>query len=370
MLLVVLFLLHFLATNGIRRLKFHGSKVVIVQNKGGGYGSLGYLFAKEFLSENLEVTLLQESGFDSNIVPFNRYSSLSDAGVNIKYFSDISAVKLTNNYDVLIDNWSKSTENATRLAGGVLAETPAHTPHLVYVSSASVYAPPATASRSPMAESSPLLATSEVAAVEAAYARWLGEGRLRSATFLRPQYLFGPLCHKHHLDYFLARIVMQQPVALPSPGDQLLCLTDEGEAVRQMLVAVAHAVAPTIPPRLHSTTTTTKKQQEPLVFNVNSDRYLTYRSLCLQLAELCGKQLAAPQLQLCEPNDTAGLRSFPFRPYTFLASSRQLRELQRSLLGPDAQPRPRPLQLQQLLLEKEVRRFLADPTRLVAALRL
>ena len=50
----------------------------------------------------------------------------------------------------------------------------------------------------------------------------------------RCQYIYGPLCGKHYLDYFFGRIEHGLPVPIPSPGTQLVSLTDVRDVASQL----------------------------------------------------------------------------------------------------------------------------------------
>ena len=51
-------------------------KLLIVQNKGGGHGELGYQLLNEFqkMGNSASVTLLQDDSCDINKTPFNSYN--------------------------------------------------------------------------------------------------------------------------------------------------------------------------------------------------------------------------------------------------------------------------------------------------------
>ncbi len=58
---------------------------LIVQNKGGGHGEIGYHLALKLAKEKgLKVTMIQDSACKQDKPPFDSYSDLTQAGVDIK----------------------------------------------------------------------------------------------------------------------------------------------------------------------------------------------------------------------------------------------------------------------------------------------
>ena len=67
---------------------------VIVQNKGGGHGEIGFHLAKNLADKDLTVTIVQDSAAKKEALPFSKYGELPST-VNVEWVdtSDASAVE-------------------------------------------------------------------------------------------------------------------------------------------------------------------------------------------------------------------------------------------------------------------------------------
>ena len=117
---------------------------VIVQNKGGGHGEIGYHLALQLVKEKgMEVTVLHE-GPNKGKPPHNAYGDLDAAGVKVIWCDDLkdSAACLGArggaSFGAVVDNWSKSPEDIAPYAD---AATAWGVKHYAYVSSAGMYTP-------------------------------------------------------------------------------------------------------------------------------------------------------------------------------------------------------------------------------------
>jgi len=91
-------------------------RALIVQNKGGGHGTIGYHLAKTLLAQNkgLEVVLVQDKT-KMDKPPFSSYPELEKLGVKIVQYDGASKTlpsAVTGTFDYIVDNWSKKAEDA------------------------------------------------------------------------------------------------------------------------------------------------------------------------------------------------------------------------------------------------------------------
>lgn len=122
-----------------------GESVLIVQNKGGGHGSIGYHLSKEILNQykDVKVILLQDKASSSK-EPFKSYDELKQLGVSIiesKLSGPDSSIEIPselNDYkvDFIVDNWSKTPENSTF---SINIAKKYDSKQLIFISSAGMY---------------------------------------------------------------------------------------------------------------------------------------------------------------------------------------------------------------------------------------
>jgi len=131
------------ARGGVPRMAA-GDTALIIQNKGGGHGEIGYHLALQLVKEKgMEVTVLHE-GPNKGKPPHNAYGDLDAAGVKVIWCDDLkdSAACLGAlggaSFGAVVDNWSKSPEDIAPYAD---AATAWGVKHYAYVSSAGMYTP-------------------------------------------------------------------------------------------------------------------------------------------------------------------------------------------------------------------------------------
>lgn len=244
--------------------------VLIVQNKGGGHGELGYHLAKQLNGEGYKVTVLNDV-YNEKKAPFSSYENLEKEGVQILSTSfsaenaadEIKTILNGKSFDVVYDNAAKSVDDASRITSlAVNDKWPVK--HYVFVSSGGMY--------TSEFDEYPLLETSSVKENAARKIELHIEGLDLPYTFFRPQYIYGPLTNKRdYLDYFVHRIIRDLPVPVPNHGDQFTTVTDARD-IASMLASVIG-----------------KEQSKKQIFNAASDRYYSYKEICRQVASACGK---------------------------------------------------------------------------------
>lgn len=269
--------------------------ILVVQNKGGGHGTIGFYLAKALAAKNpdLKVSVLQDKcNYKSQ--PFASYGELKAAGVNV-IDADLSKEfpTLENNFDFIVDNWSKNPATAANI---IDIAKKSKSKQYVFISSAGMYK----SKLVPLVESEPIKDESPVRQVEVA----VSEAQL-PFTFLRPQYIYGTKSNKRYLDFFISRAVRGVPIPLPLDGSQQVCLTHV-EDVGDLIAA-----------------TLGKAEAINQVFNCGTDKYISYLQLSAEIKSLVGGK--SNEYLHYEPKDFpdwdgSGVQEFPFRRETFITS--------------------------------------------------
>jgi nucleoside-diphosphate-sugar epimerase len=290
------------------------SAALIVQNKGGGHGELGYHIAKTLESQYANmitsVTLLQDSACKDSAEPFKSYATdlpnvkvikapLGDESMT----SESLATYLQNaRFDYVWDNASKGPTGA----GKALCDlAKAWDPKLFcYVSSAGMYTP-ADDGPFPMPETTPIKVSAGQAQFEQ-YALSLG---LPLVSF-RPQYIYGPKANKFdYLDWFFDRLVRNLPLPIPGDGQQLVSLT-HAEDVASLLCSPLNNEAAAIQQRY---------------FNCGTDRMWSYDMVAFNCAAAAGIPIDQVRIEHYD-HKLFGKANFPFRMTSFYVSPDMAKE--------------------------------------------
>ena len=272
--------------------------ILIVQNKGGGHGELGYHLAKQLNNQGYQVTMLNDV-YNDKKAPFSSYDQISSDGVEILTTSfsaenaadEIKTMLDGKTFDVVYDNAAKSVDDASRITSlATNAKWPVK--HYVFVSSGGMY--------TSEFDEYPLLETSSVKENAARQIELHIEGLGLPYTFFRPQYIYGPLTNKRdYLDYFVHRIIRDLPVPVPNHGDQFTTVTDARDIASMLASVIGNEES--------------KKQ----IFNAASDRYYSYKEICRQVASACGKSDTFDLTKALKPYDPKKFELpkgfFPFR---------------------------------------------------------
>ena len=284
-------------------------RLLLVQNKGGGHGTIGYHLCKTLKDNNpsLDIIILQDKTNMAKM-PFSSYSDLEKQGVKIieMKLSDSIDYKQFNptgeTIDYVIDNWSKNPDTATSILN--IAKS-LKSKQYVFISSAGMYK---TSGVIPHVETDSVK-DNDVFKVENA----VKESGI-SYTLLRPQYIYGPKSNKRYLDYFIGRAYRKLPIPLPLSGDQLVCLTN--------ILDVASLIALTVG--------NPKAMNE--VFNCGTDRYITYKGLCGLIHKHYNNAEEDIQYLHYDPQDFShwdgdGPMEFPFRSNSFITTPNKAKVL-------------------------------------------
>lgn len=282
------------------------SNALIVQNKGGGHGELGYQLAKVLKDKMTSITILQDEACKDEQEPFCSYGTdLPEVSV-VKAplgSEDMSAEQLQSilgegtSFDYVWDNASKKPEGAGRAildcakTWGVQLYT--------YVSSAGMYQPDGTF---PMAETTPIKESAGQNQMDQAAVAL----ELPYVSF-RPQYIYGPKANKYdYLDWFFDRIVRGLPLPIPGDGTQLVSLT-HSEDVASLLASPLNDEAAAVSQRF---------------FNCGTDKLVSYNEVAELCAKVAGKECTFEHYDA----DLLGKGTFPFRPTNFYVAPDMVKE--------------------------------------------
>ena len=95
---------------------------LILQNKGGGHGEIGFHLAKQLSAKGLDVHMLQAADAKMDKPPFKDYGDLSDMGVTIDKvdLADAEALKSAlagKSFTHVFDNCAKDVATVSTVAG-------------------------------------------------------------------------------------------------------------------------------------------------------------------------------------------------------------------------------------------------------------
>lgn len=172
------------------------SNILIIQNKGGGHGSVGFQLCKSILSKGPANIHLIQDKCNYKSVPFNSYSELKDTGsvtihdcnlADPESVSTVSSALKAHNFDCVIDNWSKSAENV-KIGLDIAKSTSVN--QYIFISSAGMYK---SNYEAPIEEDNSVK-TNDPRKVELEV---ISSGI--PYTLLRPQYIYGTKTNKRYL---------------------------------------------------------------------------------------------------------------------------------------------------------------------------
>jgi len=192
-----------------------GAAALIVQNKGGGHGEIGYHLALGLRRKGLKVTMINDSAAKKDKPPFNDYADLEAAGVEVKW-ADLEggglagALNGVGPCEYVFDNQNVCPKDVQKAVSAWKPKAYA------YVSSGGMYKP---VPEGPLLETGDVKEENKQLSIERSAAE---QGLAWSA--YRPQYIYGPKTGKReYLDWFFDRIT--RGVKFPIPGDGSLRTT-------------------------------------------------------------------------------------------------------------------------------------------------
>jgi len=292
--------LHFHSTSSSQKnaLSMLGNALV-VQNKGGGHGEIGFHLAKILKTEKGcdSVTILQDGGSPIEKLPFSKYGELESEGVEIIWCdvksADLGELLGGKNFDYVFDNWSKDEETCKPIADMAKSQGVSN---YAYVSSGGMYKYGPTY---PIKEDGEVKETGQRAVekyIESIGLPW---------TSFRPQYIYGPYTNKRdYIDYYVDRIIRDFTVPIANSGDQLVSLTHAYDVANMLAAVVGNDNAP------------------GQVFNCGTDAFISYKEIAKQVGIALGKDSSKVEVFSYDPeeHDLPKKGSFPFRPQHFFVS--------------------------------------------------
>jgi len=283
------------------------SAALIVQNKGGGHGELGFQLAKTLSSNSkiTSITILQDDACNDEKTPFDSYASdipdvkivkasLSDEAMDAAALQSILGDDAS--FEYVWDNASKAPVGAGK---AVLDCAKSWNSKVVtYVSSAGMYQPGADGPF-PMPETTPV----KESAGQNQYDAYAIENGLPLVSF-RPQYIYGPKSNKYdYIDYYFDRLVRDLPIPVPGDGTQKVSLTNS-EDVASLLATVVDNEEAAIEQRF---------------FNCGSDQLVSYDDVAYICAAAAGVEKDKVMIEHYDAN-LFGKANFPFRLTNFFVS--------------------------------------------------
>jgi nucleoside-diphosphate-sugar epimerase len=281
----------------------HMSAALIVQNKGGGHGELGYQLAKCLQTKDkiTSITILQDDACKDDQEPFRSYATdLPDVKVVKAPLGDESMTREEmqeilggESYDYVWDNASKKPEGAGKAVIDCAAEWKVKL--YTYVSSAGMYTPAADGPF-PMPETTPI----KESAGQNQQDQYAVEQGLPLVSF-RPQYIYGPKSNKHdYIDYYFDRLVRGLPIPVPGDGTQKVSLTNS-EDVASLLASPLNNEEAAV---------------EQRYFNCGTDQLISYDEVAYLCAEAAGIAKDDVVIEHYD-GDMFGKANFPFRLTNF-----------------------------------------------------
>jgi len=272
---------------------------LILQNKGGGHGEIGFHMAKQLKGKGLDVVLMQDAAAKMDKNPFNAYSELGVEVVtaDLANREEVQSKVAGKSFTHVFDNFAKDVSTCTL---GEVAKNTWGVKSYVYVSSGGMYE---ASNPQPMREDGATKATGQRSVEEHL------EGLGLPWTSFRPQYIYGPKTNKRdYLDWFIDRIVRGRACPLPGDGKQLASITNCEDVAAMMTAVVGREGA-----------------AAGQVFNCGTDELISYEDLCTMVAKVAAKE--AKTLTYDPKKFDLPKGAFPFRPTEFAVSPAKAKDV-------------------------------------------
>ncbi|KAL3925907.1 MAG: hypothetical protein SGILL_000084 [Bacillariaceae sp.] len=287
---------------------------LIVQNKGGGHGELGFQLAKKLATfDKIDtITILQDDACNDEKEPFCSYATDLPAEVTVVKASlgdesvDADTMQSwlgSDKFEYIYDNNSKGPVGA----GSAICDLAKNwgCKLFTYVSSAGMYQPN-DSTQFPMSEATTPTKESSGQAKLDAYAVDLG---LPLVSF-RPQYIYGSNANKHdYIDWYFDRLVRDLPLPIPSPGTQKVSLTNARDVATLLTAPLNNEEAAV----------------EQRYFNCGTDKLYTYDEVAYLCAEAAGIPKDDVRIEHYS-GDLFGKAKFPFRLTDFYVAPDMAKE--------------------------------------------
>lgn len=268
---------------------------VIVQNKGGGHGEIGFHLAHALAAKDLTVKIVQDSAAKKEALPFSKYGDLPST-VTVEWVDtgDAAAVEAAcgDKATHVFDNNSKKPADAAP----IIAAAKKSDAFYSFVSSAGMYTAKGMLKETKKVKDPPTGQREVEMQLEAELGtRW---------TAFRPQYIYGPYTNKRdYLDWFLNRASRNLAMAVPADAQQPVSVT-HCEDVASLISSVVGKEA----------------EAGGEIFNCGANKLCSYDDVCIAACQAFGQEALVTAL----PPDTR--TSFPFRPNAegFAVSARKV----------------------------------------------
>lgn len=294
------------------------AKALIVQNKGGGHGELGFQIAKKLAAGDKidSITILQDKACNVETEPFRSYASdIPDVDVVYAELGDesLDASALQEllgggdaKFEYIYDNFSKGPVGSSKALCDI-AKGWDCVKLYTYISSAGMYQP-TDDTEFPMAEATtPIKESSGQAQMDA----YIAEDCKLPLVSFRPQYIYGPNSNKHdYIDWFFDRLTAGAPVLIPGDGTQKVSLTN-AQDVASLLVS----------PLDNGTEDAAVAQR---FFNCGTDNLVTYDEVVSLCASAAG--IASDDVTIVKYPIEFGKAKFPFRLTDFYVAPDMAKE--------------------------------------------
>jgi nucleoside-diphosphate-sugar epimerase len=288
------------------------SAALIVQNKGGGHGELGFQLAKTLQNNSkiTSITILQDEACNDDKEPFASYSTdIPDVNIIKANLADdsmtadsLQSILGETSYEYVWDNASKKPEGAGKAICDCAKSW--NTKLFTYVSSAGMYQPTKDTVY-PMAETTPI----KESAGQNQFDNYAVEIGLPLVS-IRPQYIYGPKASKYdYIDWYFDRLVRELPLPIPGDGTQKVSLTNS-EDVASLLASVLNNEEAAVEQRF---------------FNCGTDQLVSYD----EVAKLCAKAAGVDEDKIMIEHYDAekyGKAKFPFRMTDFYVAPDMAKE--------------------------------------------
>eukprot|EP00933_Yihiella_yeosuensis_P062507 TRINITY_DN6546_c2_g1_i1.p1 TRINITY_DN6546_c2_g1~~TRINITY_DN6546_c2_g1_i1.p1 ORF type:complete len:420 (+),score=105.59 TRINITY_DN6546_c2_g1_i1:73-1332(+) len=291
---------NFVLAGGAALVALAAAGALIVQNKGGGHGEIGYHLALNLANEKgLKVTMINDSAAKKEKPPFSNYSDLEAAGVEVRWANLeegglAAAMEGIEPCEYVFDNQNVCPKD---VQSAVKAWNPKA---YAYVSSGGMYKP---VKEGGMLETGDVKEDNKQLSIEKSAA----DAGLNWSAY-RPQYIYGPKTNKRdYLDWFLDRITRDVSFPLPGDGSFRTTLTNAEDVAGMLASVVGKEDA--------------AKQQ---VFNCAADVLVSHKEIVEIVAKTVGKdpQAVMKKVVFYDPAALKGVElpkkgKFPFREMNF-----------------------------------------------------
>jgi len=276
---------------------------LILQNKGGGHGEIGFHLANQLKAKGLDVHILQAADAKMDKLPFKDYGELTGMGVGITNIDLADSAALSSalagkSFTHVFDNFAKDVKTVETVAN--MAKSSWNVKSYCYVSSAGMYKPDVP---QPMVEVC-TVKTSGQREVE----MFLHDNGLPYTAF-RPQYIYGPKTNKRdYLDWFFDRITRDRVCPLPGDGKQLASVSHVEDVAAMMAAVVGQ-----------------EDKAKGQIFNCGTESCVSYEEICNVVGKVVGKDAKTAGYNPKDFELPKG--AFPFRNTPFYVSPRKAKDV-------------------------------------------